>query len=226
MIDHIAHMRDAFGVLKRNYTLALPTAIAGFIVAFISIPILRNPEDIKGMALLLVVGLVISFFSQGVTLAMAFEAVHTGSTSLGAGGGHALRLFNPLLGASVWMTLIISSGFLLFIAPGLIAYFLLLYSLPSIVIDGAGPFEAMKRSLRVIRANLRDTLMLFMWVMSVGLVLGGLNILLGSIPVAGQLFGVVISGAFGGFISVVLVTSYIELTAASKTDSGDISPVA
>lgn len=217
MIDYLQHMRKGALTLKQNYMLGIPTALAGFAIAFLSIPLMqKGTEDISSLAWLLFVGLTTSFFAQGVTIAMAYEAVKTGRTSVGSGASFALKLFFPLLGLSLWMTLVIATGLMLFIAPGLIAYFMVFFALPSAIVDNLMPFAAVRRSVKLIRKNTRDTLMVFLWITSVGLMLGAMNLAANAVPVAGQLVGVVISGAFGGFMSVMLVSTYIELSALEK----------
>ncbi len=215
MLDYTGHMRRALGVLGRNYQLGLPTAIASFCVAFATIPLMADTENLTTIAWVSFIGLGVSFFAQGVTMAMALEAIRTGSTSLRSGGQHAMRLLGPLLGTSIWMSALVIAGLMLFIAPGLIIYCMLFFALPAVAVEGLGPHAAFRRSIDIVRGNKRDSLMVFMWITSLGLILGGISIVIGTIPVAGQLFAIIMSAAFAGFMSVVLVTAFLELATAS-----------
>jgi hypothetical protein len=211
-------IREAAVVFMRNYTLALPTVLSVFAVSFLSLVVVKTPEDSKGLIALALISMVISFFTHGVTVAMAREALETGSTSLTTGAYLAARFFTPFLSVSIAMAIIVSAGTMMFLLPGLVAAFLLLFVFPSIVVDGTGPVESLRASYGVVVSNLKDTVSLFLAILLGGLVFGIANLIVSSAGVVGQLLGVVISGFFGGYVSIVVLKSYMALKLEEITE--------
>jgi len=103
-----------------------------------------------------------------------------------------------------------------------IAAFILLFVMPAIIMHGAGPIESIGISYKLVFSNFKDSAMLFAFMLTAGLSLGISNLMLSSIQVVGQLIGVVLSGAFGGFSAVVVLLSYTSLT--GKTIEKDEIP--
>lgn len=230
MLDIGILIKESVLVLRKNYTLAIPTVVVVFVVSFLSLAVAPSPEDTQKMMLavapspedtqkVVLVGLLsmlLGLYAHGITLAMAREALETGSTSLGTAKLIAMRLSGTFLLASVIVGALVGAGSMMFLFPGLAAAFFMMFTFPSIVVDGVGAVEAVKRSVTVTRMNLKDSAMLFSLIMALGLGFGMANIIVSTIPVFGQLVGVALSGAFGGFVSVMVVRAYKTLKAVSN----------
>ena len=219
MLDIGLLLKESVMVLRKNYTLAIPTVIAVFIVSFLSLAVVPSPElavaptseDAQKIMIAGLMSMLLGLYAHGVTLAMAREALETGSTSLGTAAFIASRLSGTFLLAAVIVGALVVAGSMMFLFPGLVAAFFMMFTFPSIVVDGVGAVEAVKRSITVTRMNFRDSAMLFSLMMALGLGFGFANIIVSTIPVFGQLVGVALSGAFGGFISVMIIKAYKTL---------------
>lgn len=204
-------IREGAAVLKKNLILVVPTIIVAFVALSLTLSTTRVSGTKEVAGLTGFVSMILKLFAHGMTMAMAREALEKGTTSLSTGVNSAVRYFMSFLIAAILTGVIIGIGSALFIIPGLIAAFLLLFTFPSIVVDGAGPFRAMKRSFDVVRSRLRDSVMLFMVVLIAGFLFGIAAKIASVIPVLGQIVGIMLSGVFGGYISVVVVKAYIIL---------------
>jgi uncharacterized membrane protein len=216
MINLGSIFREAVDVLKRNYVLAAPSVIATFIVTFLAIALLKSPENMAAMAVMGLLGLILDFFAHAVTLAMAREALEKGQTSIRTGFDIATSFLYHFAVTAAVMAVIIGMGFTLFVIPGLAAMFFLMFTFPSIVMHGLGPVDAFKRSYRLVRANLNDSMLLFAALGAITLGLGLVNLMLSAIPILGQFMSVLITGALGGFTAVAVLRVYITLEAKPK----------
>ncbi len=211
--------KEGAEVLKRNYVLAVPSVIATFVVAILSLFILKKQEAMGALAVMGLFSMVLNYFAHGVTVAMAREAFEKGKTSLRTGIDIASALFYHFLSASVMLTIVISLGFVLLIVPGFVAMFFLMFVFPVILMQGLGPTDAMKNSYKLVRANLNDSLVLFLALGAMVFAIAFLNMMLSTVPFAGQFLSVVINGAFGGFSSTVLLRAYIVLSAKTAASA-------
>jgi hypothetical protein len=205
--------KEAVDVVKRNYILAAPSVIATFVVSFLALALLKSSQNMSAMAVVGLFGLVLDFFAHAVTLAMARETLEKGSTSLKTGLDVGSSLFYHFTVTSVAMAAIVGLGFTLFILPGLVAMFLMMFVFPSIIMHGLGPMDAVKRSYRLVRANLNESLILFAALGAITIGLGLVNLMLSAIPILGQFISVIITGLLGGFSAVVVLRAYMILEA-------------
>jgi hypothetical protein len=216
-------LKEAWTLVKRNYTITLPTIFSIFVVSFLALGIIGSPEDASGIALVSFLSGIISLYAHGVTLVMADEALVSGSTSLRTAGRAAGRFFLPFALASVIISVVVGLGLALFLVPGLIAAYFLMFAMTAVAVDGAGALTALSRSYRVVRGSAREAFVLFVFLFVAALAFGLLNLVLSVIPVVGQLAGVILSGIFGGGAAVLLVRTYRDLTAAARHPSSQMS---
>lgn len=215
---------EAAALLTKNPVLAVPTVIAAFIFAALSMAASRafGADDI--MALVGPVGMMVNLFAQGVTMAMAREALQKGATGLGTGTRAASANLSLFLGAALIMSVVISVGLALFVIPGVIAVFFLMFTFPSIVVEGLGPLEAIKRGFAVVRANLKSAALLFVVLVAISFLFGVLNMIFMNLPVVGPVISLLLSGVFGGYIAIVIVRAYMDL-AEGRGDRGTHIPL-
>jgi uncharacterized protein involved in cysteine biosynthesis len=169
-----------------------------------------------GMFFFIIIALLVSLLlvamAIGGTVAMAFESVEAGKTSLNTGIQIVQKRFLDLIVTIILLGIIIGVGFIFLILPGAIAFFLLLLTFPALIIDNLGPAAALKRSYEVMTKNIGDGVILFIGIIAVLFVSTIINMIFGFIPVIGSLIALVIGAAFSAYLLVVQVLFYIEAT--------------
>ncbi len=233
-MDIVGIFKEGIEVSKKNYIIFVPT-VAAMVVMFVLTLILvgggmlsiglmgagrYSPGAIPssfgalmgGMFLVMIIGMILGLFAHGMTVGMAKEAIDTGATSINSGINIAMSRFAPLLIAAILVGIIVAIGSVLLVIPGLIAAFLLMFTFVVIVVDNIGAVEAMKKSFETVKSHLGDAVIFFIAMIVIGLVFGIVRMVLNVIPVLGQLLGMALMGIFGGYISVVMVKVYRELT--------------
>ncbi len=233
-MDIVGIFKEGVEVSKKNYIIFVPTVAvsvvvgvlmlvlvgAGFMSAGLAggmhvgavLPLLG--AMVGGIAVVVVIGMMLGLVAHGMTVGMAKEALDTGSTSFQSGLSIALSRLGQLIAASALVGILVSIGFMLLIVPGLVASFFLMFTFVSVIVDNAGPVEAMKKSYEIVRTNLNDAVVFYIAMIAVGAVFFIANVILGVIPILGQIAGVALMGVFGGYASVVIVKVYTEMEKA------------
>jgi hypothetical protein len=209
-------LKEGIDVMKKSYVLAVPTVLATFAMTVLALLVVQSSGAESMLIPLGFISIVLNFFVHGVTLAMAREAIERGKTSLRTGLDVASALFFHFLVASAVMSALITVGFTLLILPGIAAMFFMMFAFPSIVMKGLGPLEALKDSLVIVKANLKDSFTLFIVMAGISFTVAVLNIMVGTIPMVGQFLNVIISGLVGGYFAVLLVKAYAILTGGAQ----------
>ncbi|NOZ82404.1 MAG: hypothetical protein GXN98_01085 [Euryarchaeota archaeon] len=165
--------------LLRNPYIALPFVVANFAVSALLYSISElgiKPEAEAGMigVSLLVFGLSIALsgIAQGVGVRMGVEIVERGRSSLATGMKVLERQAAQLVLASAAVSVLVLLGLMLVVIPGIIAGFLLMFTITALVIEELPAFRALKRSYDVVLENTGDALLY-------GLILVVLNLLAG-----------------------------------------------
>lgn len=237
-MDIVGIFRESVEVSKKNYIIFVPTMGVELVMAVLALILLgtgivslgltgggmHSPGAMMpflgammgGLFILAVFGTILGLIAHGMTVGMAKEAIETGSTSLNSGLSIAMGRFPQLVIASILVGGIVVIGFMLLFIPGLIATFFLMFTFVSVIVDNTGAAESMKKSYETVKANLNDCIVFFIGMIAVGVVFAVANAILNVIPVLGQLLGMALMGAFGGYISVVIVKVYMELTKAAR----------
>ncbi|MBI5640976.1 MAG: hypothetical protein HZA17_11170 [Nitrospirae bacterium] len=233
-MDIVGIFKDSIEVSKKNAVIFVPT-VAVMIVIFILSLILvgagilsmgitggamQSPAGMMssigalmgGVVLIGIAGTVLGLFAHGMTVGMVNEVFEKGSTSINGGISIAMSRFAQLLVGAVLVGLAVAVGMMLLLIPGLIAAFFLMFTFIIVVVDNMGAVDAMKRSIDLVKKNLSDMVIFFIAVMAAGVVFGILNMILNVIPLLGQLLSMALMGLFGGYISVVMMKVYRELT--------------
>ncbi len=237
-MDIVGIFKESLEVSKRNYIIFVPTVAVAVIMAVLTLVLigtgilsigltggeLRSPGDampilgkmIGGFFIVAVAGTILCLIAHGMTVGMAKQAVETGTTSLNGGLSAARGRFTQLVAASVLVGVIVFIGFMLLFIPGLIATFFLMFTFVSMIVDNTGAIKAIKNSYKTVKTNLNDSVVVFIGMIALGIVFAVANAILNVIPVLGQLLSIALMGALGGYISVVIVKVYMELTKGSR----------
>jgi hypothetical protein len=240
-MDIVGIFREGVEVSKRNYVIFIPTVAVAVVMGLLMVILVGAGLMSAGLAggmgspgavlpligammggffLVSVVGMILGLVAHGMTVGMAKEAIDTGSTSLASGLSIVVSRLGQLLGASVLVGIIVFIGFMLLFVPGLVASFFFMFTFVSVIVDHAGPVEAMKKSYTTVRANLNDSVVFYIAMIAVGAVFFIANVVLGVVPILGQLAGIALMGVFVGYASVVIVRVYTEMEKAAGVPAG------
>jgi len=245
-MDIVAILKEGIEVSKKNYIIFLPTVAVAVVMAVLALIIVGAGAVSTGlmgrgmqspgafMSLLgamaggffatAFIGMILGLVAHGMTVGMAKEALDTGTTSLSSGLSVVVSRLGQLFVASLLVGVIVFMGFMLLFVPGLVASFFLMFTFVSVIVDNAGAVEAMKKSYATVRANMNDSVVFFIAMIAVGAVFAIANMVVGVIPVLGQLIGLAIMGVFGGYASLVIVRVYTEMERSAATRAGSPGP--
>lgn len=200
----------SISILKDNLVLVVPT-ILSTAAAALTLFAAGSSESESLAAFAGLAAMVINFFAHGVTLEMAKQAVEEGGTDLRTGARAVSGYFLFFLVAALVMGVVITVGLALRVIPGVVAIFFLMFTFPSIVVDGLGPFEAIKRSFSAVAANLKEAFILFLLLGAISLLFSIGNMIVSVIPVAGAVLALGLSGLLGGYMALVVMKAYMEM---------------
>ncbi|GAB4387440.1 MAG: hypothetical protein Kow0025_01030 [Thermodesulfovibrionales bacterium] len=201
----------SMSVLKDNLILVVPTVLSTAVAAAMTIAAGRYSASETYPPFVGLAVMVVNFFAHGVTLEMAKEAMEGGSTSLRTGARAVAAYFAFFLVAALIMAVVITVGLALHVIPGVVAIFFLMFTFPSIVADGLGPLEAIKRSFAAVRANLKEAVILFLLLAAISFLFSIGNMFLSVIPVAGIALALGLSGLLGAYMALVVMKAYMEM---------------
>lgn len=204
-------LREGFETLKKNYVLAIPAVIAALVRVMLGsfVVVSTKAEAAAVIFIISFIALIIYYFAHGVTLAMARELLEKGETSLKTGVDVASSFLFHFLVTSILLSVIVGVGLML-ILPGLVAIFVLMFTFPSIIMHGLTPSEAIRNSYNLIRSNFTNSLLLFAVLAAIFIGISVVSLIFAVvIPVLGQFIAVVLDGAMGGFLALVLLRAYM-----------------
>jgi len=162
-----------------------------------------------GTALLIMgLSIVLSMVAGGATVAMAHDALVGRATSLASGLAAAQRRLGDLVVASILASIVIMIGFMLFLVPGLIAAFFLLYTLPEVMLGGTSGTGALSTSVKLVSSHLGDSLILAVGLLVIGVLVGIVGMIFRFVPVLGALVSVILQAALAAYAAAVIVAAY------------------
>lgn len=214
-------------IFKNNPIIAGPLVGVGVISAVLSLLLVGGMSGGMGMmpgafslgamagslALVGIISWLLNILAMGATYVMAAEAM-VGTTDINSGINKTLGNVVNLLIAGILMGVIVFIGTILLVLPGLIAAYLLMFTLVLVMVGNRDPVGALKESYEMVRANISDTIVfaiIAIVVLIAASIIGGI---LGVVPIIGPLvISPVISGAAMAYVIVVQVLLYQELSA-------------
>lgn len=156
--------REAFELLRRSWVRVLKLYLISFAMAIGILGILGILGIIIYLTkfvflVLLIIPLIFLFIplsmavSAGMMMVVYDEKV---------GGREALRRglkkVVPLIGVGVLTTIFVMGGFFVFVIPGLIFMYLLMFSNYEVVLNDKGVIDGMKRSIYMVKSNWQEVL--------------------------------------------------------------------
>ncbi len=216
---------EGINTIKKNIIIIAPTIIASLIV-LIATSILMgndlasldetNPEKaimaIKPLMPRLFAISVFSYFLQAfthcVTIAMAIDAVNTGTCNIFNGYLAALSKIGTIVPGALLILIFLTIGLMLLILPALPVCFAFMLTFIIIMNEDVNPVMAMKKSYRTMKDNFSNSIVLFFFLAALGITVSLTNMLytqLHYIGVAASLFS---TGLFMSFAAITLLKFY------------------
>jgi hypothetical protein len=142
---------------------------------------------------------------------MARDALAAREPSVGGALDVVRARLTDVVIASFLFSVIVGIASLFFVLPGLIAGFFLMFTLPAVLLDGAGAVDGVRRSATLVKQNLGPVIGLVVGAI-VGIVLLMIaSAILGVVPLLGTLAAMLLMGAFFAYLTVVVVRVYQSL---------------
>ena len=148
---------------------------------------------------------------HAVTVLMVGQVLQLGTTSLAKGIEQAkLRLVQLVIAAAITAVLV-GIGFVLFVLPGLIVGFFLLFTFVAVALEEYSALGGIRKSFVVVKDRLGDAFVFFLLLVALGVLFALLNRILLFIPIVGGLLSLILSGIYSGYVSTLVVLGYREL---------------
>jgi hypothetical protein len=148
---------------------------------------------------------------HAVTVLMVGQVLQLGSTSLAKGVEQArLRLVQLIVAAAITAVLV-GIGFVLFVLPGLIVGFFLLFTFVAVALEEYSAVGGIRKSFVMVKDRLGDAFVFFLLLIALGVLFALLNRILLFIPIIGGLLSLILSGVYSGYVSTLVVLGYREL---------------
>ena len=197
-------LRESLGVYKGHFGLFVSLAAVIYVPYYMVLSIVRLESSLSVMVGMIVTGIV----AQSLVTAMMIWVIVRVSLGREVGfvsalGVLALSLVVRILGTALLVGVGVSVGFLLLIVPGLVL--LVWFSLANqvVVVEGAAYFEALRRSMEVVRGSWWRVLYVLLVLMLINLAM---------VMLCGALFG-----EAAGAISQILGILFVPLWSIALT---------
>ncbi len=220
-MDVVEIYRRAFEIFRGNYLIAAPFIAVNIIVALLFMllagglmmagegaPPLGPSIGMPGLGAVLGAALVVTLLSwvlnilaQGMVAGMSSAVISRGVTGLEDGFDVLSRKLGGLIIAGVLVSMAVGVGLVLLIIPGLVAGFLLMFTVIALVVEDLDVMAAMKRSYRVVRSNLGDAFAYAVLMVAIWIIAGIIGAVLSKVPVVGYSL---LSPAVDGMASTII----------------------
>jgi len=175
-------------------------AVAGGVAGFLA-----------GGFLFAVATILLSLIASGVVVVMARDALADREPAVGDALGAVIGRIVDVVIASILVTVLVGLGMLLLVLPGLVIGFLLMFTLPAVLLDGAGAVDGLKRSFAVVKANVGPVLGFLVGIIIVAVGAAIVGLIVRGVPLLGALAQAAINGALVSYVTVVGVRLYQAL---------------
>jgi hypothetical protein len=222
--DMMTHFQTGMDVLKRHPVMIIPPLAVQIVMAVLTFLFIGGAATaiavgggagligaiMGGFVFTLLTG-ILSLIASGVTVVMARDALATREPSMGDALGTVMGRLVDVLIASILVMIIVGIGMVLFVLPGVVAAFFLIFTLPAVLLDNVAAIEGIKRSVRLVKDNVVPVLLFLIGCVVAGIVLAIVAKLIGFIPLIGQLAVAVLAGIAIAYFSIVAVRVYQTL---------------
>jgi hypothetical protein len=223
--------QEAWTTLKNHPILCLPTFLASIGILIIEsavlrirlasteiIPISSEVLSLKtmsslvgGVPLLIATAMVLGLMAHGATVVMARETVERKGIEFLS----AMKIFRqrlaPLFLAGVLIAVLVLFGTLFLLIPGLIAAFLLMFTIPAVMLDRMDPAGAVARSFNTVRHHLGEATLVFIGFVVLVFLWFIASRIFGVVPILGDLINLFLGSLAAGYMTLVLVQYYLRV---------------
>ncbi len=238
-MDIVVTLKESIEVAKKNPLIFVPTVAAGLVMAVLTMALIGGAMTTAGMAggmgspagamgavgaalglaaLLGIVGMIAGLVAHGMAVAMAQEALATGTSTLNAGLQIAISRLAQLVVAAVLVGLAVAIGTMLLVIPGIIAGILFMFTFVIVIADNISAVDAMKKSFELVKSNIGDLVIFIIAAIGIGIVVSIVNMILNKVPVLGHLASSILTGILWGYMTIVIVKVYTGLTTKMRTE--------
>ena len=230
--DIVADFRMALDLVKRYPVIVAPPLIAMAIVFVLTLLFFGGAATmvaVGGLAgrgagvagallggallflLFFAVSMLVNLISSAVVVVMAKDALGAREPSMGDAFAAVMARLTDVVVASVLFAVIVGVASIFLVIPGIIAGFFLMFTLPAVLLDNVGAIDGLKRSATLVKNNLGPVLGLVIGVIVAAVIMVIASMILGVVPVIGQLASMLLAGAFFAYLTVVAVRVYQTL---------------
>ncbi|MBF0568627.1 MAG: hypothetical protein HQK95_07135 [Nitrospirae bacterium] len=219
---------EGIHAIKRNLVVITPTIIASLVMLIATSVFMggdlasldeSNPDKaimaIRAVAPRLFVISALNYFlqvfSHCATVAMAIDIVNKGTCNVFDGYLAVLRNIGRIVPASLLILIFLTFGLMLLILPALIISFVFILTFVIIMNEDIAPVMAMKKSYHTMKGNYGSSIVLFLFLLAVGITVSIINILLGQMLYVGVVLSLFLSGVFMSFAAITLLKFYTIL---------------
>lgn len=153
---------------------------------------------------------VLIFLAEGASIEMIRQASMGGAADLSAAWESTRNNLEPLVLTSILAGIMIALGYALFFIPGLILSFAFYFVTQTVMIDGKSGLDALKASYGFVEANLSDCLIVVLASLAISAILH-------SVPVIGQLLGLISLPYFYALATLLYLDRDLERKDGHKT---------
>jgi len=212
--------KESFFIVKDNTMIVFPPILASFLTNLLLILVLGSmasagvQQKKLSISVILIVTLIsfgIQSLSHAITVVMAQQALSEKRCSLKYGFNEAMKKIGPVFSAGLLIGILFTIGMMLFVIPGLAVLYVFMFTFVVIILKNLHTLEAMKKSYQIIKANITDTLFLFLSLLGTSLVMGIVGRIFLKVPLFGQIINALLMGGLFAFLAVVLVKSFKSL---------------
>lgn len=166
----------------------------------------------------LLLGLLAYILTQPITYYATSEAMKGRQVSYREAIRYALRRFFPGFGTEFCVGVLVGTGFVLLIVPGIIVAAVLAVAFPVCVIEQLRPFASLRRSRALTKGNRWKILGIYLLLTIVGLAVTGIAwvIARGAGGLIGGFVGVIMRIVLDAFSAVLITVVYHDLRAARE----------
>ncbi|MDZ7793889.1 MAG: hypothetical protein U5P10_09425 [Spirochaetia bacterium] len=164
-----------------------------------------------------IIGSFVSLLAHGMTVGMADIAFKGESVTLKTGWMRLVSRIVPLVIATIVVVIIVTFGMILLVLPGLIAAFLLIFTLIAVMLDNLSAWKALGRSVKTVKKNFGAVLITFLVIIGLTFLVGILNFVVVFIPILGAILSIIIFSIYTAFITILLVRVYQNLDVQTDT---------
>lgn len=207
-------INETFSIYAQNAVALIGAALVIFVVVGIVAGILQS----EGGAILLLLGAAVRFAGQALYTGFVVGLVSDArdgrrDQTVGDLMSAAMPAILPLIGFGILFGIGVAIGFILLIIPGLILITFWSVGAPAIVVEGAGPIEAFRRSWELVRGDAWSVFATLVVVLLILIVIGAvLGAIGGAIGTAGLVVGSIIAGAITAPVWAIAVSvMYFDL---------------